>query len=327
MIFKKLGKQIKGYMPYNKKEVIGEKDYKTGRNKNITTPYMDIIINRAKETGELVEIAKFRAVQDKDRNYNFKVTNEEFDFKDDLELTKNSLIDSLTFKLDLTEKTKKEKIEIVEKAIKYQQELIKNIKVESEKGEYDNNNKNIHDEEYRLCTLKVLLHTVKFQEGAIFEKTNIEGFRERQYVLTNSLLIPIPYNPSTVSLYPYVAINRKTHREVQDMIDRDYIDENTSKYGNFFKNFLTIATVCLFILNVWWSMEYQSNANELAKMSSESNLAKLVESCGVARNGWAEYLKNQVETNDKLINYATNKLINDSKDNLVNNNEGAISLE
>ena len=78
--------------PFNK-----DKDSKKDRNKNITTPEVDVIIKRL-QGDTPVGIATFKAFQTNDKDFNLRLVNEEFDFKDDLEVIKHKLIDLMNYK-------------------------------------------------------------------------------------------------------------------------------------------------------------------------------------------------------------------------------------
>ena len=160
-----MNKQVKKllkFLPVKTKQTESEnKDYKKGMNKNITTPLMDIIVKRLQ--GETpVHIAKFRAVQDKDRAFNLKIINEEFDFKDDLDLTMNSIISSLNYNLELTGKSDADKLDIVAKEIIKEQNVIRDIERKEDANEFaEIGSKNIHDENNKLNGLKVLKATIE----------------------------------------------------------------------------------------------------------------------------------------------------------------------
>jgi len=224
-------------------------------------------------------------------------------------------------------KTDEEKIKLIESKINEQQAKIKELEAKTEGNDYASiGDVNIHDEHHRLNTLKILKHTVENKGKGSFEEVNGAGFRQRSYLLQDGTLIPYFHNSEKTSLYPHQAINRKIYKEAKDMIDRDYVDENTSKGGQFFKNFLMIATIGLLILNVWWAMENQTNGIELSEMATNSNLAELITSSQGSALLCAEYLAQQVESNDKLISYATDYLINQSTTEENIKEEGSINL-
>jgi hypothetical protein len=323
----KLFKKIKKYAPLKTKETENsEKDYAKGMNKNITTPQIDIVVKRLQ--GETpVHIAKFRAIQNRDRTFNLKIINEEFDFKDDLDLTKNIIIDSLNYKLDLVNISDEEKLIKINAEILKQEQTIKEIELKGESNKFaEIGNKNIHDERHRLNCLKVLKHTISNKGRGTFEEINMEGFRQRTYLLQNGTLIPYFHNAEKVTLYPHQAINRKIHRETQDMIDRDFIDENTSKGGLMFNNFLKIAVVILLILNVWWGMENQSTSAELSDMATNSQWAEIMKDSKASALLCAEYLSTQVSTNNDLITYAKDYLLNESKKEKILKDEDDIDI-
>jgi len=281
------------------------------KNKNIAKNETIIIIKRL--MGNIpVTVARFKANQERDNDFNLVLINkDESNFKEDISITQNKLIDLLKYKLDLTGKTKEEKIKLIDVAISSQEKLLKQIKSEDPSLKTPNPNdsedaitKNIIDEDYRLCTLKTLRFTVKHDGAGSYEEINEDGYKQIMFVSIDGILYPYFHSSTNVTLHPDISSKRKIHKERGDMIEADYLNENKGIFSGWFLHIMKFLIVALLVFNMWWTFDLLEARQEFDSFVDSSAFGQLLESAEGSAIKCAGYLSYQVTTNNDLIEFA-----------------------
>jgi len=302
------------------------------KRKNISKPTIHVIIKRL--MGNMpITIAEFDAILDRDDDFNQKIINEEYHFKEDIDVSAHKIIELLKYKLDLENlkadnpsDLKNKKLEAIDKKIAEQETIVKTIKfsstevqgieVDPDKDEGESTG-NIIDEDYKLQQLKALRFVVQREGEGVYEEVNANGTRQMMFLQKEGVFYPYYHCSTNVTLYPDIGSKRKVYKERQAMIDADYIDENKNPFSGIWKNVLWIMLIIIFLLNVYWSMELSKDRQEFSNMVDSSMFGQILEKAEGSYFKCADIYTELIETNKEFINIGKNKTFEN-----INPNQG-----
>jgi len=290
------------------------------KNKNIAKNETIIIIKRL--MGQVpITVATFKATLERDNDFNLVLVNKDVsNFKEDVSITKNKLIDMLRYKLDFSGKTMAEKIKVIDLAITEQEKILKDIKTKDADDDLQTTN-NIIDEDYRLCTLKTLRFTVKNESEGSYEEINEEGYKQMMYLSIDGIFYPYFHSSTNITLYPDISSKRKIHKERQDMVEQDYLNENKGLFSGWFLTIFKFLLIGIFILNIYWTFDLNTTRSEFENMLDSSAYAEMLESAEGSAIKCAGYLAHQIDTNKDLIDFAIDNLNNTMEKNIKDGNK------
>lgn len=273
------------------------------RQKNIVEPKYKIKLYKTLGRDVPVCINSFIATQKKDASGSMTLVSEDNNFKEPLAISKNEHIQKLKDRLELKNLPLEEQKALLEKKINKQEERIRSILA----GKIGEEKVNQIEEDKLLKQLKVLRYVINHSEDGSYDAVDQDGYRERYYLYDEGALIPMFWDRKTVSLYVATDTAIKFYKADQDLIDQDYIDENRNKWASIGKGLMLILFVILFLFNVYWAMQNNNTANEIASAIENSNFAECVST--ISRTN-----ERVLTVNDRLYNLLsedTKKIINE----------------
>lgn len=304
----------------------------------IGSPQVRIVIKRLMGNMPVV-IAEFDAMQDRDSDYNLKLINAEYDFKEDITIANHRIIDSLKYKLDIMnttgetpKDTRNKRLEIIKKAVLKQEKKIKELKngIETKPGtkvkqptkpvdtfeddlelpaEKDSRetvpdvktHTNVIDEEYKLAELKALRFCIENESEGSYEEINVQGARQMSFLLMDGVLYPYKHASTNVTLYPDIGSKRKIYKDKQDIIDAEYLDENRGAFSGLWKNMGQIVLAVLIVANIYWAMELSSDRAEFTDMVDTSAFGEMLDMAGNSYLKCADVQAECTELNEEFI--------------------------
>lgn len=250
MIFKRKEKEIKKERKTNKQEI-------------------HIVIKR--NMGRTPEIVgEFDAVQERDDNFNFVAVNEDYNFKEEIDFSKQKIIEFMKYKLGLKDMKKSEKTKELDKNIKYIDEKLKELKngkvkdddklpdrikmgnKESDEHGYVRVNK--IDLENEKTNLQVIKYAVENEGEGSYEIINAEGKRQLEFCVSEGVLYPyfhrtnVDDNGNTLTTYPDITTRRKFYKESSNEAIEDYLKSQEDTLFTGIKGIIIIiCVVALFV--------------------------------------------------------------------------------
>jgi hypothetical protein len=251
-----------------------------------------VVVTVKRELGGIIPktIAKFIAIQRRDVYMNLIIENQKYNFKEDIEIVKDRILDQLNYRLDMAGKSKEERIEIIKQNIEKQEKLLKDIK----DGKVKKTNKpvtaeelmkdpeknirrvNTVDEENKLLQYKALLFETQNENGkGSYEGLDENGQREMMFTYKEGVFYPIFYNASNCSLHPALGTKKKIYKSEQDLIDKDREDEKSGGFKGWFGIFSKALIVILILVNVYWANQNFKNTENIdSKISQYRDMAE-----------------------------------------------------
>jgi len=209
-------------------------------------------------------IAKFEALQDKDADNNLVLIESSNSFKDDVDITKNKLIQNLKDRLELHKLDEQEKIETVKKRIAKQQDHISSIKdgyiikkvtdPETKKEKEVKIKVNKIDEDCKLREYKALLDVLKNDGEGSYETVDADGLKRIFYLYKEGILIPYKFIKAKTTLYPDISTKRKLYKENQDLIDQDFLNDNKSFFSGWKRYVLFVILMLWTVSLIYFSL-------------------------------------------------------------------------
>ena len=311
-----------------------KKETDESKRQKISKPVVHIVIKRLMGNMPII-VAEFDAVQDRDDDFNQKLINEEYHFKEDLDISKHKIIELLKYKLDLEnikaedvdgdgKVTKKDvlkmKLKAIDKKIAEQEIIVKDLKYndkkkvlkpnEDEELKEEGDDLNLIDEEYKLNQLKALRFVVQNEGDGTYEEINSSGSRQMTFLLKEGVFYPYYHCATNVTLYPDIGSKRKIYKERQAMIDGDFAEENRNPFTGIFKYALQVIFVLLIISAIYWNLELQKDRQEFTDFMDQSAMASILEKAEGSYVKCADIYTELIETNEEFINIGKNKLFN-----------------
>jgi len=253
--------------------MFGFKKKNEEREQGAGLPDIHVVICQLKGGNFPVEILEFDAVQDKDEDYNMHILNNKLKFKEELDRKRHYIIDFLIYKLNFTDKTKEEKIEVIDKKIKNIEDQIKEktkegTKTKDMKTDSITDESNIIDLKNDLRHFKVLKYTVENEGDGSYEIINKNGKREVRFLSKDGIFYPYFYRSdrdkgSPLTMYPDISLSRKYYREIDDKITERYLkSQDTNFFAGIKGVVITIIIALLVIANVMWATNnYKARAD------------------------------------------------------------------
>lgn len=279
-----------------------------------------VLIRVFRKVGEdlYAQAAEFEATEKPDSNTNLYAINEDKNFKEELNFSKDRIFDILANNLNIVGKEYKIQERILRERIKAQEALIKKFDSEDkEEVEKINTNNNFRDEELKLRQLRILYDSLKYQKLGGYLRLGKNGIRVYEFESRDGVL------------YPFVFGGTKSPRAHPDFTVKKKIfnHENTifnQQFGvNLNKVMTWMAIIFIGICMVWslgngfWTYKNWVTDNEIdmrvnaAGITCNNALATLTNSFGTAIKDYST-IKQDVETLKKNQDNNIN-----SKNNLV----------
>jgi hypothetical protein len=275
----------------NKKDKKDKKNKKDKNNKNgqPTTEINEISSNEIlvrvyKDFGSNTEIlkAEYPAYEMRDNFNNLISINEQFSHNQDTDFLIDDVYREMNIILELGNKTTAEKIELLDKKIKKQDRLLRDL----EKFPKLNAMFNYCDEDLKSRDYKIFLNHIKkgINDGVGAYFTIEHGKRVYSFMACEGYLVPIWHGIDNYTQYP--DHTRKLKITVQeDMLMKQELEEfNKNKKVVNIVVWIAVITLILFGLNIWagtwlWGEnvkihdKFYSSAEECAKLTQEMNAA------------------------------------------------------
>jgi len=327
---------------------IKKKESDESKRQKISKPVVHIVIKRLMGNMPII-VAEFDAVQDRDDDFNQKLINDEYHFKEDLDISKHKIIELLKYKLDLEnikaedvdgdgKVTKRDvlkmKLKAIDKKIAEQEIIVKDLKYndkkkvlkpgEDEELKEEGDDLNLIDEEYKLNQLKALRFVVQNEGDGTYEEINSSGARQMTFLLKEGVFYPYYHCATNVTLYPDIGSKRKIYKERQSMIDGDFAEENRNPFTGIFKYALQVIFVLLIISAIYWNLELQQDRQEFTEFMDQSAMANILEKAEGSYVKCADIYTELIDTNKEFINIGKNKLFNGTEPDA---NSGNVDLQ
>lgn len=230
------------------KNILKKKDKKKEEDEKVTSNSVKIEIY-SKISEDLMGLkAEFFAIENNDKDTNRVTTNEDKFFKENLAFSRDVTLDALEYTLEIEQKSKKEKLVILDKKIKEQKELIRKFEQEPKDGEENINAKYNYENEYlKLRQLNVIRDGLKkAKRGAYMRLKN--GIKTFEFVGVDGVLYPYFFGGNFYRAYPDFEIKKKIYNREQTLLDQQM---KVGKEGmmNWIYIFATVLVVSI-MLNV-----------------------------------------------------------------------------
>jgi len=267
-----------------------------------------------------VSVTTFVATQTRDSSYNLQLEGLDGQFKEDVTILKEKVIEYLIYKLNLKNIPLNERIRIIKEAIKKQEDYIKSItnsgkaqplQKDGESSPTQSTTKtdtaqvNILTEERTLQQFKVLLFCVQNEGTGSYEELTADGFRKMTFLYQDGMLYPYFIKAPVegeefLTLYPDIGSKRKFYKNTQDLIDAERREEMRNPLGNAFFNIMKVLFVVLFVLNMFWSYQLAKDKSTYMEVVDAGHYAQL--------NNMSQSLGAIARINTILINDAKQQL-------------------
>lgn len=292
-------------------EVVGKQEGE--RQKNINEPKFKIIVYKTLGRDVYQEIDAFYAMQKKDNSGSMFLVNQEHNFKESLNISKNEEVQKLKERLELKKFPLEKQRELLDAKIDKQELRVRSIVA----GEIvENNTKekvNFIEEQKKLKQLKVLKYVINHTEDGSYDSIDGQGYRQRFYLYDEGALIPMFWDRKTSSLYVAVDTAIKFYKADQDLIEQDYIDENKDKWAGFGKGLALVIFAILFIALMYGFIQNNERSNELdaratamSEMIKDSNFGQCISSISTTNEDLRQIIEDYraeiVENSENNIN-------------------------
>ena len=224
-------------------------------------------------------IAKFEATQVRDSDNNLVLIESSNSFKDDVDITKNKLIENLKERLELHKLDLPARVKAVEKRIVTQQDFLSKVKDgytvkkikdgETGKAKEIKVKVNKLDEECRLREYQALLDVLKNDGEGSYETVDSDGLKRIFYLYKEGILIPYKFIKAKTTLYPDISTKRKLYKENQDLIDQDFFNDNKGFFSGW-KRWVGVGIMLLWMISlIYWSVNLNSAYSTFDEGKSE----------------------------------------------------------
>lgn len=208
---KKKEKENKSELVQEPTPVVNNQDKKTDKKSDKKNPEeinltnkIKVIIYRELSAGLFGQVGKpFIVEEKKDANNNLIAINEEQNFKEDFNFSRDNIFDSIELALGISGANKKTKLVKLNEMIKNQKELLENI----EKDVTKNSKYNYPDEELKLDKLKLLKESLRKERVGNYMRLGEGGIRQVELVSVDGILFP--YFFGAVNMRAYVDLTTK----------------------------------------------------------------------------------------------------------------------
>ena len=274
-------------------------------------PTVHVVICRPLNKNTVTEVLEFDAVQRKNKDNNFYIENEQFQFNQEIDYEKHYIIEMLNYKLGLTHLSKKQKLtEISSKIIELE---TKKIKIKD--GKLDGERVNIIDIDNDLNHLKVLRYVVDNDGEGSYEIINKNGQRELRFLARDGVYYPYFYRSDTdegsvIDIVPDKALKQKYHRATDIKIQERFLENQSGNFWTGIKGtIITIVIGLLVLANIGWAIETAKTRSEF-----DSQLAKCELKCTQASTDCAFNYAQLIRDEIVARNITTNNVdISESK--------------
>lgn len=320
---------------FTSKKVIG------GFNSNYVNVVVEKIIN-----GNLVqEVAEFIVEQSRGEGRSLILRNDNYEFIEELDFTKNDIISSLEETFKFRGESKEEKLKLInsrieeqsdkvnnifkgnwhkkvpfvdkpdEKKIKIANELEKDKKAEVKKFKIEKIQVNIIDEQRLLRLLEVLKqHIIDYDDNGVYEIINIVGLREIRFLLVEDFLYPLYRSPNNKTVYPNMVTKKKVYKVQHDLARSEFENATRSKINDFFKNALPIFVMALLLINIFFVYTNAVRGSKIDEeihegiKSCQSTLSTCNKRATEATLQSAFFITQYTKNNQDLISYASEQM-------------------
>lgn len=273
---------------------------------------------------DLVALAsEFTAIEEPDQYRNLHAINEEKNYKESHDFTKDNIYTVLSYTLNLEKgnKNKKQKLDIINKAITEQENLLK--KIESNNDE--NFNYNFEDENLKLKQLRVLADSLHRESKGNYIRLGKNGRREYEFISLDGVLYPYFFGSRIYRVHADLTIKKKMFSQENTIFNNEL---NRNRENRIFTvgMIILLISVAFVFLNIFVGynlylkgaeMEETANAGAL---TCAYTMAQLQSQYGITID---EYLKTKqadlqtLKKNQNNININTNP-INIDPTNIIN---------
>lgn len=261
-------------MAKKKKKIVEEDKLKRiSSNKILIKVYKDFGSNTA------ILKAEYEAEERRDAYNNLVSVNKEYLHDEDTDFTIDDVYHNMQVLLEFKNKSKQDKLKILDEKIEYQENLIKYL----EKFQELNAVKNYADENLKLKDYKLLREYTDnlHGEGAYF--TIEKGMRVYSFDSEDGFLIPIWRGIATHTQYPDHTRKKKIIIQEDIILKQELQKYNVNKKLGNLLIWGIIAITILFALNLWGGLKLLEMNNNLQDKINEpgyacaENTAKLSE--------------------------------------------------
>lgn len=270
-----------------------EKD--TARDKeigNVNTKLVKVIIFRPLSEGLVSQVGSPIICEErKDNDNNLMVINEVNKFKENFSFSIDRVYEVMNFSLKMQNKTKKEKLLIISKAITTQEELLDTIDSDVK----ENATYNYCDEELKLRQLNIFKDSLRRESQGNYVRLGQGGIRQYEMIVVDGILYPYFFGSKFFRVYPDLLVKKKIFNHENTVFKNE-----TSALQKGILNWITVITliiglVMIVIGGLMMSHAYTKNseitadANKGAIICSNA-MASMVEAGGET---FVDYIKVQ----------------------------------
>ena len=261
--------------------------------KGITEQTIHIVVKRIMGKVPVI-VGEFDAIQERDNNFNITAVNEDYNFREELDISKHNILDFLKYKLELRNFSNEKKLEKLDEKIKQLEDIMKDYKAGKipndkpfkvkketltpslrdkvteedidEQGFVFVNKIDLEDE---ITQYKVLRYAIENDGEGSYEIINATGKRQMEFCIIEGVLYPYFHRTNTskgtvLTMYPDITSKRKFYKEADDRILEDFLkSQNDGIFTGIKGIIITIAIVILFITGTILHVRVNTRGQEL----------------------------------------------------------------
>jgi len=246
----------------SKKEKAKEEKERSAKNVIMVKIYM--------RHGSKVKILRqsFFATEKRDNYNNLVSLNENMQFNQDTDFTKEDVYSSMNITLGIAEKTKDASIKLIEEKCRKINKRIVALDKHPELNKYAN----IWDERRKHRELQIFKKYIELRDsdGVFYKEEN--GYRLYEYESVDGFLIPIWHGSDTLSDYPDFTHKKKITMQETANIHAYFESKGSKKLMINALVMVLLITSALFLVNVYAGFKLIDKHQELDALASESAL-------------------------------------------------------
>lgn len=310
---------------------------KSNKKKNVISDTIRIRIHRL--VGNVPsEIYIGNAQIQKDNYNNSVIVDDNSNFKEEFPNTIDPLISDIKYKLESGGLSYAAQLDKLKRTIEKKHLILSRVKngkitVKDKEGQTKELNINVETEKANLRLLKVTKYILENKgENGSFEKIEEDGVRCLSYLISDGELIPYWYNSpksngEPVTLTPDMSLRKKYYYDNE----RERYDDLKNMVDNPINRILKVIAMALIVIvalaefggGIFLINKYNAVKDE----SLQPQLDKLNVQIAQAKQDCQEQLKNQVQNNEVILDWAKVKLSEDiQKTQTSNTNKSNIKI-
>jgi len=204
---------------------------------NVNTNLIKVCIFRPLSDGLVAQVGDpILCEERKDENNNLLVINEQKKFKEDFSFSIDRVYEIMNFSLKVQNKTKAEKIAIINKAIGEQEKLLNTLDTDTESNKYSN----YCDEELKLRQLNIFKDSLRRESTGNYMRLGKGGIRQYELIAIDGILYPYFFGSKRFRVYPDLQVKKKIFNHENSVFRNE-----TSALQKGMLNWITVITLII----------------------------------------------------------------------------------